>query len=559
MSVPGWYPDAQNGSIVRWWDGQAWTAHTQPMAPAAPAGGQPLVFAQATDETVAITDAQKAVLERTYGDILVLAGDRLESPWTVILRRPSIEELAAYRPHARTSGYTPEGRPLIPATSEQAAAAAMFLSSLTVYPSRASMDRQIARWPTLLFAISENEHVWRFVDPKVRVEQIQHRAPAPTPVIANVDERTRAAEEKLVALQRELESVEEAIEIQSFGFYRPKYGFDSSGEYASQLAAVRFDQEVLIKRDDATHCATPWTVDGSVVEGRRMVRQASKLMLRAFNGESDAAIAKARYDNVVTLERRITKSYEAINKLGESNQITITQSYYDLKLAELHLVHEHREKTHEEKEEQKRIREEMREEEKANEDIERLKVQAEKDESVHAKALAKARAELGDATGKQHEKLESLVARLENELKDALDRKAKAIARAQLTKSGHVYVLSNLGSFGEGVYKLGMTRRIEPLDRVHELGDASVPFPFDVHAMIYSENAPGLENALHREFASRRLNRVNLRREYFRVTLDEVRAAIEKHHALVTFVLTPEAEEWRKTQAMLDATPIETS
>lgn len=241
------------------------------------------------------------------------------------------------------------------------------------------------------------------------------------------------------------------------------------------------------------------------------------------------------------------------------NQITITQSYYDLKLAELHLVHEHREKTHEEKEEQKRIREEMREEEKANEDIERLKVQAEKDESVHAKALAKARAELGDATGKQHEKLESLVARLENELKDALDRKAKAIARAQLTKSGHVYVLSNLGSFGEGVYKLGMTRRLEPLDRVHELGDASVPFPFDVHAMIYSENAPGLENALHREFASRRLNRVNLRREYFRVTLDEVRAAIEKHHALVTFVLTPEAEEWRKTQAMLDATPIETS
>ena len=139
--------------------------------------------------------------------------------------------------------------------------------------------------------------------------------------------------------------------------------------------------------------------------------------------------------------------------------------------------------------------------------------------------------------------------RLETELKEALDRKAKAIARAQLTKSGHVYVLSNVGSFGEGVYKIGMTRRLDPLERVDELGDASVPFPFDVHAIIFSADAPGLENKLHRVFAERRVNLVNARKEYFRVTLDEIRVEVEKLHRLVTFVLVPPAEEFRKTLA----------
>ena len=117
-------------------------------------------------------------------------------------------------------------------------------------------------------------------------------------------------------------------------------------------------------------------------------------------------------------------------------------------------------------------------------------------------------------------------------------------------RRGHVYVLSNIGSFGEGIYKIGMTRRLEPLERVYELGDASVPFRFDAHAVIYSENAPKLENDLHEEFAARRVNRMNLRRECFRVSLEEIMAAVEKHHGTVTFVTKPEAEEYRKSNAM---------
>ena len=376
------------------------------------------------------------------------------------------------------------------------------------------------------------------------------------PASGQLHDEVREVEARLAALRRELESVEEALEIQSFGFYRPKYGFENSEIYSTKLKELRDRQKQLIKNGGATHCDTPWVVGGSAVEGRKMVERMSKLMLRAFNGECDAAIAKARYDNVVSLEQRITKSCEEINKLGHSNRIWVTTPYYEMKLAELHLVHEHREKLQEEKEEQKRIREELKDEQKAREEAERAQADAEREEQKKRTALEKAQAELAAAAGTaaQHAKLESLVTRLETELKSALDVKAKAIARAQLTKSGHVYILSNHGSFGEGIFKIGLTRRLDPYDRVEELGDASVPFSFDVHAIIYAEDAPALEHKLHMEFAHRRVNMVNARKEYFRVTLDEIRVAVEKHHGLVSFVLTPAAEEWRKTRAMLEGT-----
>jgi hypothetical protein len=363
------------------------------------------------------------------------------------------------------------------------------------------------------------------------------------------------AKTDLAAAEHELGSVEEALEIQSFGFYQPRYALASSSEYVVRLKVVRDEQKELLKADTATACATTWKVGGSAAEGKKMVRNQSKLMLRAFNGECDAAIATVKYDNVTALEERITKSCEAINKLGLVQHVSITHRYFALKLAELRLVHEHREKVQQEKDEQRRVKEQMREEQKAQEEIDRANAEAEKAEQVSQAALAKAQHELSlaEATGKHNEKLESLVLRLETELKDALDRKAKAIARAQLTKSGHVYVLSNIGSFGDGVYKIGMTRRLDPLERVEELGDASVPFPFDVHAIIYAEDAPALEAKLQRAFASRRVNLVNHRKEYFRVTLDEIRVAVHELHGLVTFLLIPEAEEYRKTRSVGEA------
>ena len=358
-------------------------------------------------------------------------------------------------------------------------------------------------------------------------------------------------------------------------------GFETSDEYSDRLATIREEQKSLIKLGQATHCEKKWTVDGDAKAGQKMIDEQAKLMLRAFNGECDAAIAKVKFDNVVTLELRITKSCEDLNKLGRSKHVSITSAYRHLRLAELRLVHEHREKLQAEKEEQRRIKEQMRDEQKAQQEIERAQAEAEKEEAQNQRALEKARAELAAAAAKEQEKLAELerqlrdagalekapaelaasanteqerlaglVDRLETELSAAIDRKAKAIARAQLTRSGHVYVLSNIGSFGDGIYKIGLTRRLDPFERVEELGDASVPFAFDVHAIIYAVDAPALEFALHREFANRRVNMVNNRKEYFRVSLDEIRTAVEKHHGLVTFVLSAEAQEYRKTCAL---------
>lgn len=369
---------------------------------------------------------------------------------------------------------------------------------------------------------------------------------------------TGALEREAAAIEQkraELRSVESDVEMQSYGFYAPRYDFETAEVYSRALKENRAEQKALVKDDKAAHCSTNWSVSGSAAKGRKMVRQAKRLMLRAFNGECDAAIARVNYSNVDRIENRIVKAHAAINKLGQSNDIDITPAYLNLKLAELWLTHEHKVKKQEEKEEQQRIKEQMREEQKALKEIEKAQRQAEKEEAQKVAALEKARAQLVDAHGAQLAKLEELVGRMESELQEAIERKARAIARAQLTRSGHVYVISNVGSFGDGVYKIGMTRRLDPQERVKELSGSSVPFGYDVHAMIYCEDAPALEAALHQEFAARRVNMINHRREFFRVSLDEVRTAVAQHHGITTFVTSPEAAEYRQTMAMVNANP----
>ena len=159
---------------------------------------------------------------------------------------------------------------------------------------------------------------------------------------------------------------------------------------------------------------------------------------------------------------------------------------------------------------------------------------------------------MGLVSGEKLDELNSQIAQLEQNLKEAHEAKERAISRAQETKSGHVYIISNLGSFGENVYKIGMTRRLEPLDRVKELGDASVPFTFDLHAMIFSENAPELESLLHKEFDDRRINKVNYRKEYFRVSLDEIeQVIIDKYDKEVDFIKVIEAQQFRETKSII--------
>lgn len=209
-------------------------------------------------------------------------------------------------------------------------------------------------------------------------------------------------------------------------------------------------------------------------------------------------------------------------------------------------------KKQQEKEEQRAIREEQREEERAQREFEKAKKEAELEEKRFQKALERAQKELGLVSGKELEKLNTQIAELQKNLQEAHEAQERAISRAQETKSGHVYIISNIGSFGENIYKIGMTRRLEPMDRVKELGDASVPFRFDLHALIFTENAPELENLLQKEFDDRRINKVNYRKEYFRVTLDEIEQVIqEKYDKEVEFIKVPEAQEYRETKSII--------
>jgi hypothetical protein len=198
-----------------------------------------------------------------------------------------------------------------------------------------------------------------------------------------------------------------------------------------------------------------------------------------------------------------------------------------------------------EREEQARIRAQIREEQKREREIERELQQLERERAAIHAALEKA---LAEAKDEHSAEVENLKARLA----EAEEKSQRAISQAQLTKSGHVYVISNLGSFGENVFKIGMTRRLEPQDRVRELGDASVPFPFDVHMMISSDDAPTLENALHREFHKVRLNRVNPRKEFFRTDIEAIRKIVEEHHGEVQYVADAEALEYRQSLEMTE-------
>lgn len=358
--------------------------------------------------------------------------------------------------------------------------------------------------------------------------------------------------ETYTKLRREVSVFESKLDLIEFGIYEPVYDFEKSDEYRVEQNRIIELQKTMISGDTAAICNTKWTVGDSEAKGRAVVNRYKKLMLRAFNGECDVLIAKVKWNNINQMKERMQKLFDAINKLGEGFNVYLSNQYLDLKRKELILEHEYQTKRQKEKEEMRAIQEELREEEKAKREFEQAQKEAEKEEANYQKALDKARKEMELATGEKHDKLQSQIERLEQELKEAQEKKERALSMAQQTKRGHVYIISNIGSFGENVYKIGMTRRLEPTDRVKELGDASVPFQFDIHDMIYSDEAPTLENELHKAFTNKKVNMLNYRKEFFNVTLDEIEQKIKEIGLDAEFSRLPEAMEYRETLAILE-------
>jgi hypothetical protein len=363
---------------------------------------------------------------------------------------------------------------------------------------------------------------------------------------ARHEERDRVAA-SIIQLRKELSLFESEQELVACGHYRPTFDFSTSDAFKAAIDNTREQQRTLIKNDGAARCDQKWTVNGSESEGRKATKRTLKLILRAFNGESDAIIARVSWNNIDRMLERLDAVFEAINKLGESYNCALTREYLSMKQKELKLTFEYESKVQQEKEEQRALREQMRDEERSRREIEETLKQTALDEERSRKALEHARAELATASGRKETALQDKIILLEGRLAEALRNKERAISRAQLTRSGHVYIISNIGSFGEAMFKIGMTRRLEPLDRVQELGDASVPFGFDIHALIYTDDAPSLESNLHRRFDKQRVNLVNERKEFFHATIDQLELAVKECGATITLTKLAEARDYRVT------------
>lgn len=345
--------------------------------------------------------------------------------------------------------------------------------------------------------------------------------------------------------KKQLINLEEEQLMQEVGFYNPKYDLEFSEQYRRKLNEIRDNQKSLVKNDRAVDYIA-FVVNGSTKQGNKMAKNNVKFLIRAFNAECDAIITKVKFNNIEKMEERIRKCFNDLNKLNELENQALTNEYYNLKLEELYLVYEYEQKKREEYEEQQRIKEQIREEQKALKELEAQKQKLEKEETHFLKALQTERKNLEKASDKEKEIYEAKIRELEEQLNKIKNDKENVIYREQNTRAGYVYIISNIGSFGENVYKIGMTRRLEPMDRVKELSDASVPFTFDVHALIFSEDAPKLENELHKAFTNRKVNMVNDRKEFFKVTLEEIERVVkENHNKTVEFTKLAQAEEYR--------------
>lgn len=361
-------------------------------------------------------------------------------------------------------------------------------------------------------------------------------------------------EAKLKDRQSQLVAAEDELYFESYGLYRPRYKFANSSSYKAQLTKTRNQQKQMIRDGKAAVVFRPMTLDNSKAKGRSLQKKNIKQLLRAFNGECEAAINKVTKSNIQTIENRITRSFEQLNKLNETNGVEITTKYFDQKIDEAHIALEYELKKEAEREQLREQREREREEKKLQQEIARERKKYEKDENHFLKAQQEVQEKIEQAENQTEiSSLKVELAELQKQLADLNEKKEKLTNRAENPTAGYVYIISNIGSFGKDIFKIGVTRRLDPMERINELGSASVPFKFDVHALIFSEDAFKLEAELHKHFAKQRVNQVNSRKEYFHISIDDIKQVLEKYRNLTfDFHEVPEAEEYRESVKMLE-------
>jgi hypothetical protein len=519
VSVPedvtqGWKPDPTGRHPFRWWDGASWTDNVgangvnstdrydgEMTVPASPPERSDDGQVDAA-ESISFLGARKrarelmaevALLRSEHADLTVELGElRTSQARLGVLSVVDLER----RRDALAAEITEQEQRL-----EQDRAQAVARAARDVEAARAEVQREVGR----------------------------------------LEEQKTDAEVRLRELRSQVVVTEEAAVLQEVGIYEYRHPLSDSVAYQAELKRLRDQIKAMTRKDGgAVKATTNWTVDGSVTKGRAMVRDFSKLMLRAYNAEADTLVRGLKPYKLATAAERLTKVTATIAKLGKTMDIRISSDYHQLRIRELELTADYLEKLAEEKEREREEKARLREERQAQQEMERERARLEKERQHYANALDALMAK-GD---------EEAAARLRDQLAE-VDRAIEDVDyRAANIRAGYVYVISNLGAFGDRIVKVGMTRRLEPMDRIRELGDASVPFRFDVHALFFSDDAVGIETSLHQRLADKRVNRVNLRREFFYARPEEVKGLLlELTGELLQYNETAEAIEFHQSRS----------
>ena len=474
---PNWYPDPQNPSVVRWWDGRQWTGHVQPVP-------QPAANAQEAAAAAAAAVAAAAAI-----------------------------------PTAAEAGST-EGTPR---------------RKVGLFGARAAV-KDLAEENDELRATLQRVGAWDLAEIELQSRQARGDLEA---LVAQAEDARR----EIDILRKQTVDVRNAIDVAEFGLYDFQHPAEDSARLAGELSAIRVEIRKCVTTKRATTAVANFTFNNSAAKGRTFVNDMSKMLLAAYNAEAENAIKTVRAGGLSTAQARLEKAADRVAKNGRMIALAITGEYHRLRMRELELAARHLSAVQAAKEAERAHREELREAKRAEDELQREREKLDKEREHYENALLALEAR-GDETG---------AAKLRDQLTEIIKSIADVDYRAANVRAGYVYVISNVGSMGEQVVKIGMTRRLDPMDRVRELSDASVPFNFDVHALFFSEDAYGIEAMLHRHFAGRRVNRINLRREFFYATPGEVLEALEEHKVVVVeFRADADAEEFRASRALHD-------
>lgn len=359
--------------------------------------------------------------------------------------------------------------------------------------------------------------------------------------LAGLTQQMEVAEQNLAQVHSQLVADRERVTLETdFGIYDYEHPAEVSAELSTQLASVRSQIKALNSAGTATHATTHLTFEGSSAKGRTFVNQISRIMLRWYNAEAESAVKSVKAGKLESAQKRLNKLQEQVQRQGRMINLTISPEYHLLRLQELELAARHLQVVAVEKERERERRAELREQKRVEAELAKEKERLTKERAHYQNALDRLLA-TGDTD--EARDLEERLAQIDEDI-------AQADYRAANIRAGYVYVVSNIGAFGDGVVKIGMTRRLDPMDRVRELGDASVPFTFDVHALFFSQDAVDIEAMLHREFSPERINKVNPRKEFFRVSPQRVLDALKEHQvSVLEFQLEADAEQYRASMS----------